>query len=65
MKKEPPVADQLHRRMQCFGEFDVQDPVCRQACALRLRCAVEFGHQGRTEVLEELFSEDEVRDRVH
>ena len=65
MKKEPQVVDQLHHRMQCFGEFDVQDVVCRQACALRLRCAVEFGQQGRTELLEELFSEEEVHDRMH
>ena len=65
MKKDTPVVDHLHRRLQCFGEFDVQDSICRQVCALRLRCAVEFGQQGRTELLEELFSEDEVRDRIH
>ncbi|KPJ77158.1 MAG: hypothetical protein AMJ54_09100 [Deltaproteobacteria bacterium SG8_13] len=65
MKKDAPAVDDLNRRMQCFGEFDVQDPVCRQVCALRLRCAIEFGQQERTELMEELFSGNEVRDRMH
>ncbi len=65
MKKDARSVDRLHRRMQCFGEFNAQDPVCRQICALRLRCAVEYGQQERSEVLEELFNGDEVRDRMH
>ena len=65
MKKDAPAVDHLYRRMQCFGEFNVQDAVCRQVCALRLRCAVEYGQQERMERLEELFSDDEVRDRIH
>ena len=65
MNKDAPVFDPLHRRMQCFGEFNVQDPICRQVCALRIRCAVEYGQQGRMEMLEEMFGEDEMRDRIH
>lgn len=65
MKKDAPAADHLHHRLQCFGEFNVLDSVCRQVCALRIRCAVEFAQQERMERLEELFSEDEVHARLH
>lgn len=65
MKKDAPASGSLNSRMQCFGEFNAQDTVCRQVCALRLRCAVEYGQQGRMELLEEMFGEDEVRDRIH
>ncbi len=65
MKKDGIADDRLSRRLQCFGEFNVQDPVCRLVCALRLRCAVEYGQQERMELLDGLFSGDEVRDRIH
>lgn len=65
MKKDKTAADRLQRCLQCYGEFTVQDPVCRQVCALRIRCAVESSRQDRMEVLEELFGQDEVRDRMH
>ena len=65
MKKDATASDRLKRRLQCFGEFNVQDPVCRRVCALRLRCAVEYGQHGRMEFLEELFGGDEMRDRIH
>ena len=65
MMKETTAADRLQRCLQCYGEFTVQDPVCRQVCALRIRCAVESSRQERMEVLEELFGEDEVHNRMH
>lgn len=65
MKRDTLALDHLHGRLQCFGEFNVQDAVCRQVCALRLRCAVEYGRQERMERLEDLFSEDEVHERLH
>jgi hypothetical protein len=65
MKKGATAVDHLSRRMQCFGEFHIQDPVCRKFCALRIRCAVEYSQQQRMEPLEDLFNGDEVRDRIH
>ena len=65
MKKDATAVDRLKRCLHCFGEFNVQDPVCRRVCALRIRCAVECGQHDRMEFLEELFGGDEVRDRVH
>ena len=64
MKNHAAVSNRLQRYMQCYGEFNVQDPVCRQICALRLRCAVEYGQQEKMELLEELFSGDDVHPRV-
>ncbi len=65
MKKDGIADDRLHRCLQCFGEFNVQDPVCRLVCALRLRCAVEYGQQERMELLDEFFSGNEAHDRIH
>lgn len=65
MKKDKTTAGRLLRGLQCYGEFTVQDPVCRQVCALRIRCAIESSRQERMEVLEELFGQDEVHDRMH
>ncbi|OGP62073.1 MAG: hypothetical protein A2V65_06245 [Deltaproteobacteria bacterium RBG_13_49_15] len=42
----------------CFGDFSPQDPICRQFCALRLRCAVEKYKTARIELWEELILTD-------
>ena len=65
MKKDKADADRLKSYLQCYGEFNIQDPVCRQVCALRLRCAIEYGQQEKMEILEDLVSGDEVLERVH
>jgi hypothetical protein len=40
----------------CFGRFRNNDPICRQRCALSLRCAIEHDQNERFEMLEELVS---------
>ncbi|MDR0550035.1 MAG: hypothetical protein LBI10_11595 [Deltaproteobacteria bacterium] len=30
----------LDDRFDCFGEFDLQDDICFNACAIRLSCAI-------------------------
>lgn len=41
-------------RLDCFGEYSPQDPICRRHCALRLRCAVERDRETRYDRLEEM-----------
>jgi hypothetical protein len=31
----------MNDRLDCFGDYFSQDPLCRKYCALRLRCAIE------------------------
>ncbi|MDR2142074.1 MAG: hypothetical protein LBR11_09850 [Deltaproteobacteria bacterium] len=31
---------ELDYRLDCYGNFELQDDVCREACALRLSCAI-------------------------
>lgn len=50
--------------MGCFGDFAIEDAICRKFCALRLRCAVEREQNSRMEMLEELLSSEGVPDRV-
>ncbi len=40
----------------CFGEYRKNDPICRQQCALNLRCAIEQDQNERFEILDELVS---------
>ena len=49
------VADHLG----CFGDFSLEDPVCKTFCAINVRCAIERDQNDRIEILQELaFSDD-------
>jgi hypothetical protein len=50
--------------MGCFGEFDIEDPVCRTYCAVNLRCAIERDQNDRIEILQELAFSDEVNMKI-
>jgi len=43
----------LDTHLGCYGNFAMDDPVCKRMCALRLRCAIERDQRERMEVLEE------------
>jgi hypothetical protein len=65
MKKELFERDRLSRYLQCFGEFDIEDPVCKALCALRLRCAVEYGQREQMDLMEGLFVSEDIRVKAH
>lgn len=39
---------------ECLGHFDMVNPVCKNNCVLRLRCAVAKERIARMELIEEL-----------
>jgi hypothetical protein len=43
----------------CFGNFNVEDKICRKYCVLNLRCAIEREQNSRIEILEDMLSYDE------
>jgi len=65
MKKELIERDRLGRYLQCYGEFDVEDPVCKTLCALRLRCAVDYSQREQMDLMEGLFVAEDIRVKTH
>jgi len=58
MKKEFIGKTSLNDYLGCFGNFNIQDPICKKFCALRLRCAIDRDHNTRLELLEDLISSE-------
>jgi hypothetical protein len=46
----------LDQYLGCFGRYRKNDIICRDRCALNLRCAIEHDRNERFEILEELVS---------
>ena len=46
----------LDQYLGCFGRYRKNDTICRQRCALSLRCTIEHDQNERFEMLEELVS---------
>lgn len=47
--------------LDCYGDFNLADTVCRKYCALRLRCAIEQQDQMRIEQIEDMMAADEIQ----
>ena len=47
-------------RLGCFGNFRSQDRVCRNHCAIRIRCAVERDQKIVLEVMSEMNAGDDL-----
>ena len=65
MKNNLNLQDPLDRYIGCFGEFNVEDPVCKRVCALRLRCAVDSAQKEQISLIDELFNSDELLVKLH
>ena len=49
----------LTDHLGCYGDFSLEDPICKKICAINLRCAIEREQIDRIEILQELaFSDD-------
>jgi hypothetical protein len=47
-------------RLGCFGHFRSDDRVCRNHCAIRIRCAVERDQKIVLEVMSEMNAGDDL-----
>jgi hypothetical protein len=45
--------DKLDFRLNCFGGYDGQDPICRVGCALALNCAMTKASYFRMQVADD------------
>jgi hypothetical protein len=50
--------------VECFGDFNFSNKICRKYCALRLRCAIEQGEQMRMEQIEDWMAVQEMPSKV-
>ena len=64
MKKEYKKKTPFDKYLGCFGNFNVQDPICKQFCALRLRCLIDRDQNNTLELLEELMHSDGVSIKI-
>ena len=46
-------------QMDCFGDYNKNNPLCAKHCARRISCVIEQDHNIRTEILEELVSSED------
>lgn len=60
MKKELINQLSLDDYLDCLGNFNIQDPLCKTFCALSLRCAIDRDKNTRLELLEDLMSHNGV-----
>jgi hypothetical protein len=50
MKKELNNKIPLDDHLGCFGDFNIEDPICKKFCALSLRCIIERDQNVRMEI---------------
>jgi hypothetical protein len=48
------VQDRLGDHIGCFGNFSINDTICKKLCALNLRCYIEKNQNSRIEIIEEI-----------
>lgn len=48
----------LNDHVGCFGDFSIEDPVCKKFCALNLRCTIEREQIEQMELLEDLVASE-------
>ena len=60
MKKELMNKISFDNHLGCFGNFNIDDPICKKLCALRLRCAIDRNKNAQMELLEDLISSSEM-----
>jgi hypothetical protein len=46
--------------LDCFGEFNAANTVCKKFCAVSIRCAIEKDQNSRLEILEDLVGSEGV-----
>ena len=64
MKKEFSDKISFDDHLGCFGDFNIEDTICKKYCVLSLRCAIERDHNDRIELLEDLISSAEVSMKI-
>ena len=58
MKKKTDNFISLDDRLECFGDFNIEDKICKKFCSINIRCATTKEQNLQMEIVEEmLFAE--------
>lgn len=52
------------RYLNCFGMFDMSDPICKKHCILSLKCVIEKSQNSRMEIFEEMMASEVIPVRL-
>jgi hypothetical protein len=64
MKKELMNNAYFDNHIGCFGNFNMEDLICRKHCALSLRCAIDRNKSIQMELFEDLISFDNMSIKI-
>lgn len=64
MKKKLMNKTYFDNHIGCFGNFDMEDLICREHCILSLRCAIDRNKSIQMELFEDLISFDNVSIKI-
>lgn len=54
----------LDDHLDCFGNFDIKNPICKTFCALSLRCAIDRDKNVKIDLLEDLISSSGIFSKI-
>ncbi len=50
----------LMDHVACFGNFNIQNRICRKYCACNIRCSIERSREDQFDILEQLFEMEDI-----
>ena len=65
MKKELKKKISFDNHLGCFGNFNIENLICKKFCILSLRCAIDRDKNTQMELLEDLISYDSMFTKTH
>ncbi|QTA92846.1 hypothetical protein [Desulfonema magnum] len=65
MKKKSVSKVVFDDHVGCFGDFSINDPVCKKYCALSLRCTIASDQNDQLEFFEDMIYPDDMFMRFH
>jgi len=65
MKKELMNKISLDEHLDCFGNFNIENPICKTFCALSLRCVIDRDKTIKMDLLEDLISSSGIFSKIH
>ena len=64
MKKELMNITYFDNHIGCFGNFNIEDLICKKYCALSLRCAIKRDKNIQMELFEDLISFEDMSIKI-
>ena len=64
MKNELKNKSFLDDHLGCFGNFNIENDICKNFCVLSLRCSIDRDKNIRMEIFEDLVSYDGMLNKI-